>query len=383
MTALEELTQAYHERDRSAREWKANGGKIVGYLDDTVPEELIEAAGFLPYRLTGDPETSPESLKKYVFPLWKKHSLSSRQVKMQAVNSILDLIFTGRYEFVDYLVIAYSRKNLLAFWQQLTDAKLQYPELILPQIYILDRAITPFFQSALFNRERIYDLKTQLEQWSGRPISDDLLSAAIAQRNENKALLKRVQELRVSTAPKISGVEALCLIGSAQFMPVQRHNELLRAALPELEARGGRKGPRVFVGGSALDHTGLYSLIESCGATVVSENHNWGVRSLEYSVDTTLPPCEAIADRYHKKPAGVQYPLAASVANCVRRAREAKADAAVINVFASDDHQLWDTPDELRALEEAGIRSLYLQQQPYKVVEAAVKPSLMRLLEAH
>jgi benzoyl-CoA reductase/2-hydroxyglutaryl-CoA dehydratase subunit BcrC/BadD/HgdB len=383
MTALQELKQAYVDRYRAARDWKAKGGRIVGYLDDTVPEELIEAAGFLPYRLTGDPEQPPDSLKKYLFPLWKKHSLSSRQVKMGAVNSMLDLIYTGRYAFVDYLVISYSRKNLLAFWQQLTDAKEHYPELALPELHILDRAITPFFQSALFNRERIYDLKAQLERWSGKSITDDELRHAIAVRNENKALLTRVQALRSADPPKLSGAEALQLIGSAQFMPVAQHNKLLSAALPELEARAGRPGKRVFVGGSALDHTQLYDLIESRGATVVAENHNWGVRALEFPVDTTLEPSEAIADRYHKKPAGVQYPLAASVANCARRAHAAKAEAAVFCVFASDDHQLWDTPDELRAVGAGGIRTLYLEQQPYKITDPAVGTSIARFLEGN
>ena len=41
--ALETLCVAYRERDRAARAWKAAGGRVVGYLCDNIPEELILA----------------------------------------------------------------------------------------------------------------------------------------------------------------------------------------------------------------------------------------------------------------------------------------------------------------------------------------------------
>jgi benzoyl-CoA reductase/2-hydroxyglutaryl-CoA dehydratase subunit BcrC/BadD/HgdB len=383
MTALEDLQRAYRERDAAARAWKAKGGKIVAYLDDTVPEELIEAAGFMAYRISGDPDQPTDTLKKYLFPFWKKHSLSSRQVKFVASNSMLDLIYRQRYDFVDYLVIAYSRKNLLAFWHQLTDAKSHYPDLQLPELYILDRAITPHFESGLYNRERILEFRTQLEAWSGKPITDAAMAGAIAARNENKALLAKVQALRSAVPPKVSGVEALAIFGASQFLPVAEHNRLLKAALPELEARPGRAGKRVFVGGSALDHTQLYGLIEGCGATVVSEDHNWGMRTIEHPTATDIDPIEAIADRYHKKPPGVLYPVSKAVSECARRATEAKADAAVFSVYAHDDHQIWDIPDELAAVRAAKIDAIYLEEQPYKITDTeTVKASVSRLLES-
>ena len=44
MTALDTCREHYRHRDRAAREWKHNGGQVVGYLCDNVPEELIRAA---------------------------------------------------------------------------------------------------------------------------------------------------------------------------------------------------------------------------------------------------------------------------------------------------------------------------------------------------
>lgn len=381
MTALQEIAAAYADRTAAARAWKAAGGKVVAYLCDTTPEELIEAAGFMAYRITGDPETPPDSLKQYLFPFWKKHSLSSRQVKQGMNNSMLDLLFRGRYDFVDYLVIAYSRKNYLAFWSQLTDAKKHYPDLQIPELYILDRAITPFFDSGLFNRDRVFDFKAKLEAWSGKPITDAALSAAVAARNENKRLLRSALALRQAEPPRLSGVEALHVIAASQFLPIAQANTLTAAALEEAAARAGRPGPRVFVGGSPQDNTQLYEAIESQGATVVGEDHNWGSRYAEFLVDEALGPTEGVAERYHKKPAAVQYPLSAAVAACRKRAEDCGAQGAVFSVYAHDDHQLWDIPDEQNALRDAGIPSIYLQEQPYRLDKAAVTGAVGRFLK--
>ena len=52
MKALKILQKHYYQRDHAAREWKKNGGKVIGYLCNKVPEEIILAAGFFPLRLS-------------------------------------------------------------------------------------------------------------------------------------------------------------------------------------------------------------------------------------------------------------------------------------------------------------------------------------------
>ena len=59
-TGFKLMQEHYRQRDLSAREWKEKGGKVVGYLCDNVPEEIIAAAGFFPFRLSGDPWNGSE-----------------------------------------------------------------------------------------------------------------------------------------------------------------------------------------------------------------------------------------------------------------------------------------------------------------------------------
>ena len=57
MDALKSLAAVYANPLHAAEAWKASGGKVVGYLCDNVPDELIAAAGFFPLRVKGAPET--------------------------------------------------------------------------------------------------------------------------------------------------------------------------------------------------------------------------------------------------------------------------------------------------------------------------------------
>jgi benzoyl-CoA reductase/2-hydroxyglutaryl-CoA dehydratase subunit BcrC/BadD/HgdB len=378
VSALEDLRQHYRQRDRSARAWQAAGGRVVGYLCDNVPEELILAAGFLPYRLSGDPEASTEPLDRYVQPFAAPFSARNRGVGF--VDAMLAMLLACRFDYVDYLIVPHTRKTIQAFYRELTLAKQSDPALRIPELFYLDRAYTPFYASEVFNRECLADLRAQLEAWSGEALTDAALSEAIEVTNTTRRLLQQLAELRAAEPPQISGVDALKVIGASFFMDKREYNRLLQSLVAEgpLDHLSGK--PRVFVGGSPLDNVGFYELVEACGAVVVSEDHCWGNRCGELEADTSLPAFEALADRYHRKPAcSIEFPMSRVVERCVGRARAARVDGAIFFVMESDGVHIWDTPDEIAALERNEVPSLYLTGQPYRLEDP--EPLRTRLSE--
>ena len=194
-TALDRLREQYRHPDRAARAWKAGGGKVVGYLCDNVPTELIEAAGFLPVRVSGDPAGSVEAVRRYVDGLFQP----TRRVGF--AESMLARLLDGTYEYLDYLIVPHNRHAIQAIYQELLRAGATYPELRLPDLHLLDKSWLPSYASEAFNRDRLLDLHRTLEGWAGRPISDAALSAAIAASNEHRALLAQVAALRRPTRP--------------------------------------------------------------------------------------------------------------------------------------------------------------------------------------
>ncbi|MBN1383109.1 MAG: 2-hydroxyacyl-CoA dehydratase [Deltaproteobacteria bacterium] len=373
MTPFEIIQTHYCRRDLAARAWKQKGGKVVGYFCDNVPEELIQAAGFFPYRLSGDPTGTVEIAEKY------PPTGTMAAPREGFVNSMFNRLMTGEYDFLDFLVVPHARETIHRLHQVLAEIKDQNPSFHLPELYFLDNLHTTFYWSGVYNRLRWREFKTTLEQWSGKEITDMALSDAIAVTNENRTLLKKIAALRAADPPRISGTQALRIIGSSMFMLKEEHNRRLSQFLDELDKLSAKDGVRVFVEASPLDHLQLYDIIESCGAIVVGEDHCWGNRYSDVLINTAGDPFEALADRYHNKsPCPRMFPLSRRIDYCVNSAVSAGAQGAIINVYEFDEALMWEIPDAVKALEEKGIPSLHLRNQPYRIADPDLLTSRIR-----
>jgi benzoyl-CoA reductase/2-hydroxyglutaryl-CoA dehydratase subunit BcrC/BadD/HgdB len=252
-------------------------------------------------------------------------------------------------------------------------------------MHYLDRAYTPFYTSEVFNRAALLELRDQLEEWSGQSITDAALAAAIDTTNTNRQLLQQVMQLRFGNPPRLTGTEALQILGATAFMLKSEHNALLEALLASDLVDGPAVArPRLFLGGSPIDNLALYELVEDCGAVIVAEDHCWGMRCAEFPLDPTAPPLEALADRYHRKPAcSIDFPMARVVERCAARASAGAVDGALFFVYEGDSVHIWDTPEEMDALEQRlGIRSLYLKQQHYAIRPAELRDTLREFVES-
>jgi len=360
MTAFETMQKHYQQRDLAAREWKKNGGKVVGYFCDSVPEELILAAGFFPIRISGDPKGSTDLARKHVVPRFV--------MREDFVHSMLNMILTGKYDYLDFLIIPHARDSIHRLYQLLTAMKKADSSWKIPELHFFDILHTTLFSSAPYEHERMLELKAKLEEWSGKKITNEALSHAISIVNENRALLKKVASLRTAEPPRISGTEALQIIGSSMFMLKDDHNKLLRQYLDGASNFPGREGARIFVGGSPLDNLQLYEIIESNKATVVGDENCWGNRYSDVPVDTSLDPFDAVVDRYHNKsPCPRMYPLSRLVDYCVHNAVNTKAQAAICYVYQNDVAEDWATTDKIKALQARNIPALALRNQKYLI----------------
>ena len=375
MTPFEVMQEHYRQRDLAAREWKGKEGKVAGYFCDSVPEEMILAAGFFPLRISGDPLGSTEASDKYTEPFYEGF-----------VRSMFNMILTGRYDFLDFLIIPHSRDSVVSLYGTLLEVRELDSDIKLPPFYLFEMLHTKLFLTELYNRDRVRELKRKLEEWSGQEISNEALSRAIAIGNENKMLLKKVADLRAAEPPRISGVEALQIIGSSMFMLKEEHNKLLSQFLQKANDFPARDGVRLFVTGSPLDNLQLYELVESCNAIIVAENNCWGNRYSDNPVKISLDPLEAISDRYHlKSPCPWMGPMAQRVEYCLSKAVEAKVQGVIFFCNAWDCVETWDYPDQKKALEEKGIPTICFEMQKYLLSDTdkeQIKTSLERFIES-
>jgi len=352
-----ELTLAYHQREHYALEWKAQGGQVVGCLGHDVPEELLIAAGYLPVRVCGDPDENIDIADRYI-----------ERAFDPLVRAQFGRIVNGTYSYLDHLVISNSSDVLVRVFYYLRDLRRVESSLPIPDLHFLDFLHTLFRSSSLYNRDRARDFKQLIEGWLGRSLDLNGLKEAVAICNENRRLQRELIVLRVSETPLVSGVEALEIIGSSMFMPREEHSRLLGTFLEEARNRQPLMGVRLFLTGSQHEYSHFYQMVESCGAIIVGEDHDWGNRHSAGMIDTNADLINAIVDRYHlRQPSASQSTVSDRVKSIVEQVKEAGAQGVIFYIINGDDGPSWDYPEQRKALERMGVPVLLIDRQPYKL----------------
>ncbi len=288
---LKVLIEANRPENRSqwALQCKKEGRKVIGILDMYVPEEVIAAAGMLPWRITGTwEEATPRA------------SVYRPEMTCRYCSHVLESVIRGEIDFLDGVFVTSLDDDFKRLWDVLH--YLQKPKFT----YIL---YAPHGISKTTRRmwnESILDLKKTIEKWAGVRISDENLIKQIEIYNRMRALLRRVYELRKKDVPGLTGAEALGITTAARVMPREEFNQELEAILPYLESRTAKfkqVQPRLLMSSEYLDHPGYIELVESCGASVVMDEFDTGAKYFWQSIDSPLDnPWEALAKRYLERP---------------------------------------------------------------------------------
>lgn len=269
--------------------WKDEGRGVVGFFCSTVPEELLTAAGLLPFRMRGTGSTSTELSDAYFCSIncsFPRHTFN------QALS--------GEYEFLDGLICINSCDHVRRIYDNWIRA-LKTPFV---EIMSLPRKVgEPQVQ---WYTDEINILRGKLSEHFGVELSDERIKDAIRLHNEVRSLQKRLYLLRKADRPPINGAESLAVMVAGTAMPKQRYKELLTELLEELEGKVGRRDyrARLMIVGGELDDPAYVKIIEDQGGLVVTDSTCFGTRLMWTPVDETeSDPIRALASYYiHDRP---------------------------------------------------------------------------------
>ncbi|AOT69814.1 2-hydroxyacyl-CoA dehydratase subunit D [Geosporobacter ferrireducens] len=359
--AFMSLASAYKEREKTAEKYRNKGKKTVGCIGSDVPEELFIAADYLPIRISADSRISLEDTDEYL-----EYAFDP------LVRSQFQKIIDGTcYSLFDYLVISNSTDVLVRVNYYLREVRRIEPEKLIPSIYFLDILFTRARMYQVYNFNKIKKLKETIEIWNGKEITNRAMKNAIAICNENRELLRQAEALRISDKPKLSGVEALQIIGSSMYMPKEEHSNILKELLKSKEDFPEISGPRIFVTGSTHEDTAFYEMVEGAGAIIIAEDHDFGNRHFDKNVETTDDPIHAILNRYMLR---IFSSKKAFVSQRVEALKEqmtkTKPDGVIFFMRQYDDPGSWDYPEQAKMLKELNIPSILLVKQPYDISKA-------------
>jgi bzd-type benzoyl-CoA reductase N subunit len=264
--------------------WKEKGGKVVGYFCSALPEEMITAAGLLPFRLRAPGSTSTELSDSFLSNL-------NCSFPRHAFNMALK----GEYDFIDALVIFNSCDHIRRVYDH------WIRQLKTPFVRILSLPKKAEAPQVEWFRAELASLKEDLQSHFGVEIKDDQLNDAIRLHNETRRLLRELYELRKAKNPPISGSEALAVTVASTAMPQERYNTLLRELLEDVKQAEGISDyrARLMVVGGELDDPQYLQVIEDQGALVVTDSVCFGSRLFWEEVNENAEdPLTALAQYY-------------------------------------------------------------------------------------
>ncbi|MBI2856849.1 MAG: 2-hydroxyacyl-CoA dehydratase [Chloroflexi bacterium] len=349
---LQRLVTASQEanRFRWTEEWKRQGKKVIGLLDAYIPEEVVHAAGMLPWQIIGSWQQTDPRVEIY------RPGNTCRYCA-----HVLSSLLAGDLDFLDGLVGSDWDDDRRRLFDQWTHVRKQPFQHIL-HIPVVDSDLT----RRLFI-EKVARLADKVGEFAGARITDDALSSSIALYNRMRSLLMKVYELRKREKPPVTGAEALGLTTAAFVMPKEEYVRELEALIPYLEVReipALTVRPRLLVSSDRLDNPAYLALVESAGALVAMDDLDTGSRYFWRLIEPGDNPVAALAQRYLLRPACPRmlfWPR--QLAQVIEWAREWKIDGIINFPQRFTYPRLFATPYFRDQMAKAGIPFITIERQ--------------------
>ncbi|MBW2468017.1 MAG: 2-hydroxyacyl-CoA dehydratase [Deltaproteobacteria bacterium] len=353
-----------------ARAWKARTrSKVVGYFCSYAPEEIIWAAGVLPYRILGGGQTPARAdahLQAYCCSL---------------VRAALDDALAGRLGFLDGTVFPHtcdSIQRLSDIWRLNTGFDFHL-DLVLP--VKLNTRSAEQYMLAVLKKFRI-----ELEGGLGVDITERELKKAIDIFNQIRSDLRRLYALRSRQPAPISSSDLHAIARASMVMDRGELCERLAEICEGLDAHqaeaGIKKIPLVLTGG-ICSMPDIYRHIEAAGGTVVGDDFCTGSRSAEGAIDVQDDPLKAIARRYYER---INCP--AKHRDCSSRGDhllkivdDTRARGVIFVLLKFCDPHAFDFPYLKEFLERAGIPSLLLEIEEHQISTEQLTTRLEAFIE--
>jgi benzoyl-CoA reductase/2-hydroxyglutaryl-CoA dehydratase subunit BcrC/BadD/HgdB len=348
---LAQLRYRYENPMSDALQASATGVPLVGITSNTVPWELIAAAGMYPVVLRGEDGATPLA-DEFMEP----------EVFQPRLRSIFDQIASGRWP-LKAVVIPRTSEQEYKLFLYLREMTRQLPDQAMPPVYLYDLPHSRSEESRAYGLRVTFAFKEQLEAISGRSIALDDVAKAIAESNAARSAVRSLTALRCE-GPRISGCLALSVIGPFWTTPRKKYSELAKEAIANLQVLPALSVSRILVKGVPIDHAMLHGVLESFGAVVVCEDDWWGERSAGKDISTTTDPVAACFEKYYAdSPSPRTFPGTVADSWFENRSREG-VDGVAFYLPEDDYVAGWDYPRQKKFLDTIGIPSLVIRCDP-------------------
>ena len=271
-------------RYKNAQMEKEKGRKIIGWTCNYIPEEIIYAAGILPWRLLGGTES---------------YAKADTYLYTSCCSFVKSCLADGLAENLDFLD-GYVAGNTCDFIRRLYDVWSQYLVDKTPFVRMLTVPFKKTKPALNLYKNEIAQFIQFVVSFFDLKITDESLREAIELYNETRVLLNRLYSIRKIRAVPILGADVMDVVTAAMVSDRKQYNELLKEFLETIEDAETSYSDRIrlMILGSALGDSNYIKIIEDLGGLVVIDDLCMGRRYFWDLVEEHDDPVEALARRY-------------------------------------------------------------------------------------
>jgi bzd-type benzoyl-CoA reductase N subunit len=353
-----------------ARHWKAKTrSRIVGFFCSYAPEEIIWAAGALPYRILG-----------------AGGSISRADSHLQAyscslVRGALDDALSGKLDFLDGAVFPHtcdSIQRLSDIWR--LNAGLGFHlDLVLP-VKLNTKSAEEYMHAV------IKKFRHDLEDGLGVEITPEKLSKAVRTFNQIRTCLQRIYQIRKDHSATLSSRDLHAIVQASMVMDRNDLADRLSAVVDLLQTQHAETDTprkRLVLTGGICSMPEIYQPIEDAGGTVVWDDFCTGSRYFEGTIDLEGNLLNSIAQRYFNRiicPAKHRDCFSRGE-NLLKMVENTGAQGVIFVLLKFCDPHAFDFPYIRKLLDRAGIPSMLLEIEDQQTSEEQIRTRLEAFIE--
>ena len=367
---LDRFEEAGKTPEARAAEWKKETGHpVVGTFCSYAPEEIIYAAGALPYRMIGS--TAAKGLSDAYL----------QSYCCSVVKNTLDDLLSGKLDFLDGAVFPHTCDSV----QRLSDIfRLNMTDPFHLDVVLPAKLDTP--SAADYMKSVLKRLIRDLEERLSTRVTKQDLSDAVKVFNRLRNGLRTLRKAGIDNRVNLTAGQLHIISRAVTAMDPAEAADLVEKLCTFIQPKADSDSAlskRVGLTGSVCGVPSVYETIEQAGGLVVLDDFCTSERYTDFAVDESADPLTAIADRYLKK---ADCPckhssLFSRGERIVDKASAREVKGMIFLLLKFCDPHAFDYPYIRNMLENNGIKSMVFELDDEKSVHAQFKTRCEAFME--
>ena len=332
--------------------YKAEGKKCIGVLPYYAPEELVEAAGMVPFGMWGSNKKTIARAKEYCATFYCTIAQLALEMLLDGTMDQLDGIITPT---ICDTLRPMSQNFRVAMKDKLPCIFLAHPQ----------NRFAPW--GLQFCIDQYTNVRNELNKIAGHEMTDEDIRAAIVLYNKARAARREFVKLANDHCDVITATKRSAVLKAAWFMTKAEYTEKLVALNAELKALPvcQWKGVKVVTSGIICDNPELLKIFDDNNIAIAADDVAHETRAFRVDASEEGDPMMALAQQFADQdyevllydPQSSKNRRGEFVANMVK---ESGAQGLILFMQQFCDPEEMEYPYLKKALDEAGIPHIKL-----------------------